>query len=326
LSLGPHPDPADLPRGLCQIIESANSSPGLTPCHGPVTARHPFFGHERRLDIACLPLGLEADSGGKPMLVVLEEFSGSKRAAEPDPTSSGGFLRLVKTSIVNIGQDLHALEGMRGSPERGRKHRQILCRMARLVRDLETLITSENMDEIADPGHNPSCPADQVAAAALQAARYAGVSAEFTIQPASDEGIPLEEISLALSSPLLDLILREAVAVVADLSTLPSLHISLQFQESTSELIISSPASGEEGGLFAQALSEYLAESRDMRPGTDLISLRIRMLQRIVERVGGRLDVSADKQGLTLSIPLTPESVWRQDSREPGHLARAFLS
>jgi len=260
------------------------------------------------------------------MLIFLEEHSGSK-AAPAANYSLEGFLRLLKGAAVVVGQDLHALETLKRGPERSARSHHILQRLARIVRDLETLIGFDRMSEMLEGSVNQTSPVGNLAPAAIQASRYAGVPAGLRMDPEPDATEPAaRDLHLALSSDLLDVILRETFAVVGDLNTGPSLRFTTRLLETCVEATVSAPALEEEGALFVQTIAQYLSRSDDMRRNSDMIALRIEILRRIIDYAGGRLDISPDRRGLLIAIPLAPESVWRSEADEAQSLTRAFLS
>lgn len=327
LSLGPNPDPADLPKGLVCIVECANESPGPAPSHGTFTARHPFFGHERRMDATCIPLGPSEPPDGKPILVFLEEHSPSKTAAAAEPPPLEGFLRLLKGTLISVGQEFHAIEGLRKGPERGLRTRQTICRLARVVRDLETLIGSQRTEELLRGSHSGTCGGNQLTAAVTQAARYLGVTVELEIDDVLAGGRRgLEGWRVSIEPQLLDIVFRESFAVVGDLNSSTSLVFSVTREGEDLVAIVSSQGTGGERGLFAQTLSEYLQKARGVRKSADLILLRIALVQKILEKMGGKIDVSPDREGLLLSVPFSTEGSWVREPAQAQSLARAFLS
>jgi len=324
LSLGPSPVHADLPRGLVAVAQSANEAAGLAPCHGTFVVRHPFFGHERRMEAACIPLGPAAPPGGKPMLVFLEERSPASRPPVREGLPVEGFLRHVKSAVLSVGQELHGMDTLRKGPERTEKNNHCMMRLARVIRDLETLITAHRVEELLDQGGEPAVALSALPGLVTQSVRYLGLTAAF-------QGDDREEIEAADRADLvippehLDVVLREAFSIVSDLNTGRHLLLSAEIGPRTLELTVASREAGEKG-LFANSLADYLGKDHDLRKSQDLVSLRVSLLHRVMECAGGNLDVSPDRRGLVIGIPLDPDSPTSRAPAPMRDLARAFLA
>jgi hypothetical protein len=324
LTLGPSPVHADLPKGLVAVVQTANEASGLSPSHGSFVVRHPFFGHERRMDATCIPLGPPVPPGGKPILVFLEERSAHAREITPETIPLEGFLRHIRGTILNVGQDMHGLEHLRKGPERTEKTRDCMMRLARVLRDLESLISAHRLDELL----GGTVEGDTVGLTELpdissRLARYLGVGASFD-EPSLDEIEEAAEAAVILPRAHLELVLRESFALVSDLNGGRPLLLGTRVGDIRTDLTVAPREPGDKG-LFATSLSEYLAKDRDLRKSRDLISLRVGVLHRLLEQAGGSLDLSPDRRGLVIGLPIDLESFTAENAAPTVDLARAFL-